>query len=153
MIQVPVRFGVDGSPVAPALKGHMIIQWGGSLIGVPDVAFGSFALQSVPPAIMYSMPRLRVRGLWLVLRKIAFLLQGWCICAEWLTADFSWVARETGEFVRALAKSRLISMLVLFHYFGCTRDIRWSCGKSTGNFRFRSLGLRFGIFLVTGSCD
>src|ERR1700736_3281483 len=55
MIHVPVLRGVVGSP-DDLSTGHRIIQWGGSLIGVPFVANGSLALQSEPPANMYMMP-------------------------------------------------------------------------------------------------
>jgi len=52
MIHVPVCLGVAGKLVLAGSKGHMIIQWGGSLMGAPEVAYGSVALQSVPPASM-----------------------------------------------------------------------------------------------------
>src|ERR1700681_4017012 len=55
MIHVPLFFGVVGRPLSFG-TGHMIIQCGGSLIGVPFVANGSLALQSVPPASMYAIP-------------------------------------------------------------------------------------------------
>ena len=63
MIQVPVSLGIVGNPVLAGSKGHMIIQWGGSLIGVPEVASGALALQSVPPANMYSIPGSEFVGL------------------------------------------------------------------------------------------
>src|ERR1700681_2927448 len=55
MIHVPLFFGVVGRPLSFG-TGHITIQCGGSLIGVPFVANGSVALQSVPPASMYAMP-------------------------------------------------------------------------------------------------
>src|SRR5215469_10462834 len=56
MIHVPVCLGVVGNPLTLGSNGHIIIQCGGSLIGVPLVAKGSVALQSVPPASMYITP-------------------------------------------------------------------------------------------------
>src|SRR6202008_615924 len=49
MIHAPVCLGSAGRPVVFGSKGHRIFQCGGSLMGVPEMAFGSVALQSEPP--------------------------------------------------------------------------------------------------------
>src|SRR4029077_2392053 len=56
MIQAPVCLASVDSPVVLGSKGQRTIQCGGSLMGVPEVALGSLALQSVAPSSMYSMP-------------------------------------------------------------------------------------------------
>ena len=74
MIHAPFCFGSAGRPVVFGSKGHKIFQCGGSVIGVPEMAYGSVALQSEPPCNMYSMPGSVLVGLGCKARKSLSLL-------------------------------------------------------------------------------
>ena len=107
MIQVPVCFGSVPKPEVLGSNGHMIIQCGGSLMGLPEVAIGitgapvRCARQHVDDAW------LGIRRLRLQRKKVALPAKRRRIHALRIVAHCTGVPRKTGEPAVAFAQHGL----------------------------------------------
>jgi hypothetical protein len=138
MIQVPVCFGSTDNPVVFGSTGHMIIQCGGSLIGVPEVALGSLALNLFPPTDVFNS-WFGVRGLAFVRSEISFPLHSCLIGTVRLPIDDSGMSWIAGESIGTFPQHHLVALVIQIDDLSCLCDV-WGCsGQRTSHCRICSV--------------